>query len=906
MSATTTRPGGFRSRSRNDNKGYDAANDNNNNNNVWYPPERTYGVGWYGRHPQDPHYDPHYDDPHHYDWGGCDMATVLFVVFIFAILGVFIASWWWSPRYYYTHTDAPAAMPDAAMASMSGQGGGLIPGLGMVDTITTHGHDSATQALTCPPASIWNATIRLCQPKKHYPNAMLGALIDRQTHMCDSFYKHACGNWLVWQDAHDLPSRGGYADRSFSYLYKHNQWLLDTIVQRAVGNTPIDRFYHACVGALVKHKYTQRATAYQNEVMQDTLGALRDMRALPMVLGRLVARGFVSPITLGIEKHPTKPMMVPFWGHDGFGTDLSIESVQRLFETRNPRAMAARKARDFMELHTLIEENRPDDARVMGRTMRQYMRYLSSVDYEHDMVSMQQVLVMMQDGHNEWSLSRFFSGLDYVGFSEGVQSFPRLHPAWVRDPRFYRWFFGMVGPIQLGGHAANSRIRRWRAYVEFSVLYGTHDFAPRLEHNAYYHTRPLQRQAHWTHGVRAPKRAMPLFSSSSSRTVGAGTRSGTGASVDVTQLQCARITQDALAGLVAKQFLAKTYASSQETHDRVYELVENIRNRFVTLINQTWWLTDRDRPRVMEKLQAMIIRVAQPHHWHVEPFGDAMRLDDYWRNMDYVRRYRVQRNWDKWDADLDRAHQLHRDDIQRFGGALSSINAYYAPQTNVITVYTGILQHPFYFPKYNNASLYAIIGSVVGHEMVHALDPAGRLFDKDGSFHVNSWWDMDSNHEYNRHVSVIVHEYGNYTAALDAECSHNTGQDPPHLVDEQYGALTITEDMADIVGTRLAYEAYFLDQPDGRASDIGVKQHFFYAYAQIWCTKSDIEHECHRIYNDVHPIPRIRVDAALRHSVYFAQAFSCTSATPMGVEAHANPFGKALDAYDPHKIKLQK
>lgn len=162
------------------------------------------------------------------------------------------------------------------------------------------------------------------------------------------------------------------------------------------------------------------------------------------------------------------------------------------------------------------------------------------------------------------------------------------------------------------------RLRQWKAYVEFSVLYGTHDFAPVLEHNAYYHSRPLKRSfvsgASMVRGLRAPKRAIPIPRHR-------GKRSQKPEENPFTPLLCSRVTQEMMTGHVAKRFLTSTYAATQETHDRVLEVVQRIRNRFMQLIEDTWWFTPRDKVRTKEKLNATIIRVAQPHHWTEEPFG---------------------------------------------------------------------------------------------------------------------------------------------------------------------------------------------------------------------------------------------------------------------------------------------
>lgn len=699
----------------------------------------SYGVPWQGRHPDDPAYDPYHDDPHHYDW--CDRYTIIVIVFMLIFIGLFAAAWWTGPYYHTTSTSSLPMGDSGNDAQLQGSGGEEIPGLGLVRFQSKRARQRIDGQ--CPPGARYNVTMHMCEPRKQYPMAVEPALWKRPVHMCESFYKHTCGTWLDWygDDAHALADYGGYADRSFSYLFHRNRWLLDRIVQfEQVGGTPIDTFYHSCINSLVKDKYQRNARQFRNDMLGKTANALHRLSDIPTVFARMMRHGFVTPITFAIEKHPTKPMMVPFWGHDNFPEHhVKQDAVQRLFETIYSPAIAQRKTRDFLAMYQTIETRRPSDAAIMGRDMHEYMAYLSGIHFERDMITMQTLDQLMHDQdiastsntRNGWSLDRFFHALEYAPFRKGKATFSTRHPVWVRDKTYYQWFFSSVGPLQeqQTTYGSEDRVmRQWKAYVEFSVLYGTHDFAPALEHNAYYHgqrrkARNINVETMWvnkypaiTHGLRALKRH---------RAPPGKTRSELGsaraATLGVDKTYCARITQEMLAGHVAKQFLRHTYAASKETHDRVLEVIERVRARFVQLIRDTWWFSERDRAATIEKLQAIIIRVAQPHHWEAESYGYAVRLNSYWNNLDMARQYRVQRNWDRWNAQEDRAHQLDRDALQRFGGALSTINAYYSPLSNTVTVFAGILQHPFYYPRYNNASLYAIVGSVVGHEISHAL-----------------------------------------------------------------------------------------------------------------------------------------------------------------------------------------
>lgn len=56
---------------------------------------------------------------------------------------------------------------------------------------------------------------------------------------------------------------------------------------------------------------------------------------------------------------------------------------------------------------------------------------------------------------------------------------------------------------------------------------------------------------------------------------------------------------------------------------------------------------------------------------------------------------------------------------------------------------------------------YAIIGSVIGHEITHGFDDQGRQFDKNGK--LADWWAPTTNEKFNKKAECIINQYGNYT-----------------------------------------------------------------------------------------------------------------------------------------------
>lgn len=71
------------------------------------------------------------------------------------------------------------------------------------------------------------------------------------------------------------------------------------------------------------------------------------------------------------------------------------------------------------------------------------------------------------------------------------------------------------------------------------------------------------------------------------------------------------------------------------------------------------------------------------------------------------------------------------------------------------------LQRPFIDverPAYMN---YGAIGTIIGHEMVHAIDNSGRQFNDKG--YERNWWTKSSEENFKNKVDCLLSQYDNYT-----------------------------------------------------------------------------------------------------------------------------------------------
>src|SRR5258705_3036068 len=149
-----------------------------------------------------------------------------------------------------------------------------------------------------------------------------------------------------------------------------------------------------------------------------------------------------------------------------------------------------------------------------------------------------------------------------------------------------------------------------------------------------------------------------------------------------------------------------------------------------------------------------------------------------------------------------------------------TVNAYYNPQKNEIVFPAVILRSPFFDFGADDAINYGGIGAVIGHEMTHGFDDQGRQYDADGN--LEDWWIKTDADEFKKRAEEVVQQYNGYTVL-----------DTLHV----NGKLTLGENLADLGGLNIAYEA-FKNTKQGQSNEkidgFTPDQRFFLNCAQVW------------------------------------------------------------------------
>jgi putative endopeptidase len=198
-------------------------------------------------------------------------------------------------------------------------------------------------------------------------------------------------------------------------------------------------------------------------------------------------------------------------------------------------------------------------------------------------------------------------------------------------------------------------------------------------------------------------------------------------------------------------------------------------------------------------------------------------------------------------------------DRKKWGMTPQTVNAYNGGLENKIVFPAGILQPPYFDPKADAAVNYGAIGAVIGHEISHGFDDQGRKIDASGA--LKDWWTAADAERFEAQAKGFGEQYSKYEAAPGAFIN---------------GKLTMGENIADLAGLQVAYDAYHhslggKDAPviDGLTGD----QRFFLAFAQAWRAKQREDAIKSQVASDPHSPSRFRVIGPLRNLDAWYAAF---------------------------------
>ncbi|WP_260483961.1 M13 family metallopeptidase [Sphingomicrobium flavum] len=305
---------------------------------------------------------------------------------------------------------------------------------------------------------------------------------------------------------------------------------------------------------------------------------------------------------------------------------------------------------------------------------------------------------------------------------------------------------------------------------------------------------------------------------------------------------------------VSKAYVARFYPP--ETEAEMQKLVDNVVDAMGKRIDTVEWMQPQTKERARAKLLNFTTKIGYPSQW--QDYSDITVTDG-----------------DLFATSMSAAEWAHADNLSKLGSPIRrwewgmtpmTVNAYANFGMQEIVFPASILQPPFFDPDADAAINYGAIGAVIGHEISHHFDDQGAKYNERGE--LDSWWTDADVEAFTAAGKRLVDQYNQYNIFEGENVN---------------GELTLGENIGDLAGLAIAYDAYKAslngaEAPiiDGTTGD----QRFFLGWAQVWRRNYRDEELKRRLKTDTHS-PSVQRVWVIRNIDAWYDAFNVTEGDAM-------------------------
>lgn len=291
---------------------------------------------------------------------------------------------------------------------------------------------------------------------------------------------------------------------------------------------------------------------------------------------------------------------------------------------------------------------------------------------------------------------------------------------------------------------------------------------------------------------------------------------------------------------------------SRQDKEEVEHMIDLIIEEYKEVIRSQDWMQDSTKQKAIRKLETMQVKIGYPEKWpdakdmmQVVPISEGGSLLS---NLLVSMEVAIQDSLDNLGKPVDRSE---------WDVTPQTINAMYDPLNNEIIFPAAILQPPFYSSENMDAQNLGGIGFVIAHEISHAFDSSGSLYDEYGNY--NDWWSAQEREEYNRLAQSIVEYYNGYEM-MGVKIN---------------GELTLMENIADLgamtcIASVIGDDEYALDNAFGQM-------------AYNWASEDTASYMMYLLSTDTHAPNKIRVNAVLSSCDAFYEVYDIKETDAMYV-----------------------
>lgn len=298
-----------------------------------------------------------------------------------------------------------------------------------------------------------------------------------------------------------------------------------------------------------------------------------------------------------------------------------------------------------------------------------------------------------------------------------------------------------------------------------------------------------------------------------------------------------------LIGSIFSSEIDKVYVSKYLNNGEVKvtkELFEEIKNKFRDRLNNNSWLSDTAKDKAIVKLDKMELVVGLGEVDRFEITNEFIVSDKSLVN------------------DIIKLQQLSiKNDLKRLDSnedinlvSQTVVNAYYQPLENSIVIPVAFFELVSNYDSYYEKL--GTMGMIIAHEVTHAFDGNGSLFDEVGN--LNDWWSMEDKEVFKELQNKVIDYYSQY-----------------EVLNGKYinGERTVNENIADFGAVACIVD--IAKDKDASKKEFKV---MFEAVADIWGSVESEEYMELLLLQDVHSPNEFRVNAVFSSIDEFYQIYN--------------------------------
>ena len=305
---------------------------------------------------------------------------------------------------------------------------------------------------------------------------------------------------------------------------------------------------------------------------------------------------------------------------------------------------------------------------------------------------------------------------------------------------------------------------------------------------------------------------------------------------------------DKIAGLCKKEYsglqtsMSHTYVETidKAAKKEVTDMFEELRGVFRGRIQNNSWMGDATKAKAIEKLDAIIFMCGWPDNFHTEWEATVPTGKSFYEMVCNL--------FSQYSDIMKKLIGLTSEDAFHYCEWMQvpayTANAFYNDKNNSINILACNLVPPIYDKNQQAFYNYAILGATtIGHEMTHGFDANGSLYDAIGK--QAEWWDPQDKAVFKEKQKQMINHFDKLEYMPGVYCD---------------GEKTLSENIADLGGLEIAYEAYMNKVS---TTTISKRQYlareFFRAFADAW-RQNETPEKMKKYETDVHAAPKLRVN----------------------------------------------